>query len=80
MFTSIYRLREAFNQTSEGKYRLSVNDFIIKASALALKAVPEVNSAWQGESIRRYVPLLANSLCSISRLLIIRLNNPMYYM
>ncbi|RKP25020.1 2-oxoacid dehydrogenases acyltransferase-domain-containing protein [Syncephalis pseudoplumigaleata] len=41
-------------QTSEGKYRLSVNDFIIKASALALKEVPEVNSAWQGESIRRY--------------------------
>ncbi|KAI9592044.1 2-oxoacid dehydrogenases acyltransferase-domain-containing protein [Syncephalis fuscata] len=50
----INKLREAFNQTSEGKYRLSVNDFIIKASALALKAVPEVNSAWQGESIRRY--------------------------
>ncbi|KAI8048552.1 2-oxoacid dehydrogenases acyltransferase-domain-containing protein [Syncephalis plumigaleata] len=50
----INKLREAFNQTSEGKYRLSVNDFIIKASALALKTVPEVNSAWQGESIRRY--------------------------
>jgi pyruvate dehydrogenase E2 component (dihydrolipoamide acetyltransferase) len=47
-------LRQAFNQTSEGKYRLSVNDFIIKAAALALKEVPEVNSAWHGEYIRQY--------------------------
>ncbi|RKP08488.1 2-oxoacid dehydrogenases acyltransferase-domain-containing protein [Thamnocephalis sphaerospora] len=50
----INQLRQAFNQTSEGKYRLSVNDFVIKASAQALKDVPEVNSAWHGEQIRQY--------------------------
>jgi pyruvate dehydrogenase E2 component (dihydrolipoamide acetyltransferase) len=48
------KLREVLNKSSEGKYKLSVNDFIIKASALALKKVPEVNSAWQGDFIRQY--------------------------
>ncbi|KAI8993496.1 pyruvate dehydrogenase complex dihydrolipoamide acetyltransferase [Pilobolus umbonatus] len=48
------KLREVLNKSSEGKYKLSVNDFVIKASALALKKVPEVNSAWQGEFIRQY--------------------------
>ncbi|KAI9356050.1 pyruvate dehydrogenase complex dihydrolipoamide acetyltransferase [Pilaira anomala] len=50
----VNKLRQVLNQSSEGKYKLSVNDFVIKASALALKAVPEVNSAWQGEFIRQY--------------------------
>jgi len=31
-----------------------VNDFVVKAAALALKAVPEVNSEWRGDHIRRY--------------------------
>ncbi|KAI9484044.1 MAG: pyruvate dehydrogenase complex dihydrolipoamide acetyltransferase [Benjaminiella poitrasii] len=48
------KLREVLNKSAEGKYKLSVNDFIVKASALALKSVPEVNSAWQGEFIRQY--------------------------
>lgn len=47
------KLREVLNKSAEGKYKLSVNDFIIKASALALKKVPEVNSAWQGDFIRQ---------------------------
>lgn len=50
----VSKLRQVLNQSSEGKYKLSVNDFVIKASALALKAVPEVNSAWQGDFIRQY--------------------------
>lgn len=48
------KLREVLNKSSEGKYKLSVNDFIIKASALSLKQVPEVNAAWQGDFIRQY--------------------------
>lgn len=51
----INKLREVLNKSSDGKYKLSVNDFVIKASALALKKVPEVNSAWQGDFIRQYV-------------------------
>jgi len=50
-------LRQQLNATlaampSGGK--LSVNDFVIKASALALRQVPEVNSAWHGDFIRQY--------------------------
>lgn len=52
------KLREVFNKAlaekdSETKAKLSVNDFIVKASALALRDVPEVNSAWLGETIRQ---------------------------
>ncbi|GAN10621.1 dihydrolipoamide S-acetyltransferase E2, Lat1 [Mucor ambiguus] len=48
------KLREVLNKSAEGKYKLSVNDFVVKASALALKSVPEVNAAWQGDFIRQY--------------------------
>jgi pyruvate dehydrogenase E2 component (dihydrolipoamide acetyltransferase) len=34
--------------------KLSVNDFIIKATAAALKKVPAVNASWQGTAIRQY--------------------------
>ena len=33
--------------------KLSVNDFVIKASAFACKKVPEVNSAWMDTFIRQ---------------------------
>lgn len=45
-------LNEKLAATAGGK--LSVNDFIIKASALALKKVPEVNASWYGDFIRQY--------------------------
>ena len=31
-----------------------MNDFVVKAASLALKAVPQVNSSWQGSFIREY--------------------------
>ncbi|CAE7938828.1 unnamed protein product, partial [Symbiodinium sp. KB8] len=34
--------------------KLSLNDFIVKAAAIAMKSVPEVNSSWQNDFIRRY--------------------------
>lgn len=49
----VLKLREVLNKASEDQYKLSVNDFIVKASALALKAVPEANSAWMNDSIRQ---------------------------
>ena len=49
----VIKLREVLNKSSEDKYKLSVNDFIVKASALALKAVPEANSSWMNDSIRQ---------------------------
>lgn len=47
------KLREALNARADGRYKLSVNDFIVKATAQALKEVPEANSAWYGEFIRQ---------------------------
>lgn len=35
-------------------YKISVNDLIIKASALALKNIPEVNASWNNDSILQY--------------------------
>jgi pyruvate dehydrogenase E2 component (dihydrolipoamide acetyltransferase) len=45
-------LNATLASTSGGK--LSMNDFVVKASALALKAIPEVNSSWHGDFIRQY--------------------------
>jgi len=49
-------VRESLNATlaSTSGGKLSMNDFVVKASALALKAVPEVNSSWHGDFIRQY--------------------------
>ena len=38
----------------EGTYKLSVNDFVVKASALALRRVPEVNASWTDDAILRH--------------------------
>lgn len=54
--SKLLKLRQSLNSTSEDRYRLSVNDLLIKAIALASLRVPEVNSAWLGEQgvIRQY--------------------------
>lgn len=52
----VLKLREVFNKTlgeKDKSAKLSVNDFIVKASACALSDVPEANSAWLGEVIRQ---------------------------
>lgn len=43
-------------KNAEGKphYKVSVNDLIIKASALALKKVPDANASWTDEAVLRY--------------------------
>jgi len=38
----------------EGGYKLSVNDFILKAAAFALLRVPEVNASWTDGAILRH--------------------------
>lgn len=50
----VNEIREKFNRFGEGKFKLSINDFIIKASARAMSDVPAVNSAWYGSFIREY--------------------------
>ncbi len=34
--------------------KVSVNDLVIKAAALAMRRVPECNASWEGDAIRRY--------------------------
>lgn len=51
---NLIKLREQFNKTLEKeKVKLSVNDFIIKAAAMACLKVPEANSAWMDSYIRQ---------------------------
>ncbi|KAH2227970.1 Component of pyruvate dehydrogenase complex, mitochondrial [Aspergillus fumigatus] len=48
--TKLLKLRQALNASAEGKYKLSVNDFLVKACAAALMKVPAVNSSWREEN------------------------------
>jgi len=52
--TKLLKLRQALNASADGKYRLSVNDFLIKACAVACKKVPTVNSSWRDGYIRQF--------------------------
>lgn len=45
--TKLVKLRQALNASADGRYRLSLNDFLIKAAAAACKKVPAVNSSWR---------------------------------
>ena len=45
--TKLLKLRQALNSAGDGKYKLSVNDLLIKASAIACKKVPAANSSWR---------------------------------
>lgn len=46
---ALLALRAQANQG--GAVKLSVNDFIVRAAALALREVPEVNASWQDDAI-----------------------------
>ncbi|GJC94582.1 acetyltransferase component of pyruvate dehydrogenase complex [Colletotrichum higginsianum] len=50
----LLKLRQALNASSDGKYKLSVNDFLIKAIGVASKKVPQANSSWRGDVIRQH--------------------------
>jgi pyruvate dehydrogenase E2 component (dihydrolipoamide acetyltransferase) len=48
-------LREQLNKALESEgVKLSVNDFVLKASAEALRRVPQVNASWEGSQIRYF--------------------------
>lgn len=52
----LMELRSRLNslQEASGGKRISVNDLVIKAAALALKKVPQCNSSWTNDYIRQF--------------------------
>ncbi|KAK4183414.1 2-oxoacid dehydrogenases acyltransferase-domain-containing protein [Podospora australis] len=52
--SKLSKLRQTLNSSAEGKYKLSVNDFLIKGMAVACKKVPAVNSSWRDGHIRQF--------------------------
>lgn len=48
--SKLLKLRQALNASADGKYKLSVNDFLIKAVAVAARKVPAANSSWREEN------------------------------
>jgi len=46
--------RERLNQLVGDKAKISVNDLVVKAVALALRRMPECNASWEGDAIRRF--------------------------
>lgn len=53
-FSNHCSLRRQLNERGQGEYKLSVNDFLVKAAALSMSKVPEVNSSWEEDHIRQY--------------------------
>jgi pyruvate dehydrogenase E2 component (dihydrolipoamide acetyltransferase) len=49
---ALMKLRARLNAVAKSK--ISINDMVIKAASLASVKVPETNSSWMGEHIRRY--------------------------
>uniref|UniRef100_B0T7H6 Acetyltransferase component of pyruvate dehydrogenase complex n=1 Tax=Caulobacter sp. (strain K31) TaxID=366602 RepID=B0T7H6_CAUSK len=50
----LLKSRETLNARSDGQYNLSLNDLVIKAAALALRQVPEANTAWTDDAIIQF--------------------------
>lgn len=56
----LMELRSALNKNlgelpaEKGGLKLTVNDFILKATTEALRRVPQVNTSWEGDSIRQH--------------------------
>lgn len=54
---ALLKFRGQLNKQLEGRgVKLSVNDFVIKACALALQAVPDANAVWAGDKVLRLTP------------------------
>ncbi len=51
----LMRARKVINEQANGEYKLSVNDFIVKACANALQAYPDANVSWTDDAVRQYV-------------------------
>jgi pyruvate dehydrogenase E2 component (dihydrolipoamide acetyltransferase) len=53
--SKLLKLRAALNASANGAYKLSVNDLVIKAIALAALKVPAANSSWREEGGQTFI-------------------------
>lgn len=51
---NLLALRTEVNSSRANEARISVNDFVIKAMALALATTPDANVMWMGDSLREF--------------------------
>jgi pyruvate dehydrogenase E2 component (dihydrolipoamide acetyltransferase) len=51
---ALLKLRSELNARGGADYKLSVNDFVIKAAALALRKVPKANASFGGDRVYHY--------------------------
>lgn len=51
---SLLQARAGFNETLPKEERISVNDIVIKAMAMAMRDVPEANASWAEDHIKIY--------------------------
>lgn len=51
---ALLALRKELNDKADGAYKLSINDLVIKAAAVALVKVPDANVGYSEDGIRRY--------------------------
>ena len=51
---ALLSVRRDFNAAIPESHRASINDFVLRAAALALRQVPEANVSWGEESMRRH--------------------------
>lgn len=54
---ALLAMRKDLNERApegDGAYKLSVNDFVVRATALAMRKFPTVNASWQGDFIRKF--------------------------
>lgn len=51
---ALIKLRSSLNSSLDEDSQLSLNDLLIKASAVAMKACPAANASWMGDKVRMY--------------------------
>ena len=50
----LLKIRSSINSKSNDKYKISVNDMIIKAASASLLKVPQANASWESENTKYY--------------------------
>lgn len=51
---ALLETRRQINEIANGAYKVSVNDFVIRAAAMALKAYPAANVSWTDDAVLQY--------------------------